>query len=199
MPTTPSTTVVLFTNNPSLKLVHPEMTSAFLTVDTINNVQGIQPDGSAVWDLSSLGTIQHHIGQVSAIISGQPYIMPLDITISLPPHVVYPLENALKNYRVIPQFPPNTIPDPGVLYWGVKAQLRDITGTVISESPESPLQQFLVDAQETGLIPNFGGPGGTTWAPLLQKDPLVPAKIFRLLSVIPYPGYINQDSMPQSE
>ena len=108
-------------------------------------------------------------------------------------------ETAYISYSVTPQFPDNSIPTPGVLYWGVKAQLRDAGGSVVSESPESPLSQFLLDVEQTGLIPSIGGPGGTTWAPLLQKDPLTPSKTFRLLGVLPYPGYVNQDSSPQSD
>lgn len=104
-----------------------------------------------------------------------------------------------RSYRVTPQFPPNSLPTPGVVYWSVRTQLRDSAGMVISESPESPLFQFLLDSEKAVLIPSSAGPGGETWEPLLQKNPLVPSKAFRLLSVLPFPGFVNQDSMPQAE
>lgn len=104
-----------------------------------------------------------------------------------------------RSYRVTPQFPPNSLPNPGVVYWSVKTQLRDSEGIVISQSQESPLFQFLLDAEKAALVPSAAGPGGETWAPLLQKNPLVPSKAFRLISVLPFPGFVNQDSMPQAE
>lgn len=199
MPTTPTTAILLYTTNPSLKLLHDGMTSAILTLDTIGPLEGIQTDGSALWNLSALGEIQNHLGQVVAVISGHTYTMPLSVTISPPVPQTGPISTAFRMYRVTPQFAANTLPDPSTIYWGVKAQLRDASGNIVSESPESSLFQFLLDAEETGLVPNFGGPGGTSWAPLIQKDPLVPRKAFRLVSVLPFPGFVNQDVMPQSD
>jgi hypothetical protein len=109
------------------------------------------------------------------------------------------LSTAYREYTITPSISENTLPDPGIFYWGVKAQLRDAQNTVISESPESALFQFLLDSEETGLIPSFGGPGGTTYSPLLQNNPLVPEQTFRLLGVLPFPGYVNQDSAPQAD